>query len=452
MGVGAGPAPALGGAWAQAGRAPERTSRSNRPGQRIMALIIPTPKEQGKQCGQKTTGPGGGLPPGPGTSHQALEAETNASRGDGDRIDTDVPADRGTRAGIVVAADEPVSQGVVGHQVTGCPVEREARREPVREGQVELGSDELILTLWTAALQGLPADEARLQTTVGHDVGVIVHLVHGPARRDTRAHGEGRGPRIACLEASDDATVLVPADFRARVTRGARGTHDLVVVDTQGDDLGAPVRQITGVRIQRLEIPNALVRVARRVLTRSCHDQMGEEERSELIAGPHVDQPSLDVGRLPGALRAVGRRHTARIPLRLRTELVIGRRIDRPRARPPPRVDADGVAILVHARACTVCAGDAAAAINTGTSTVGRTAGRRGNAGTRGVRSIYRSEGTAGRDGHAAATLTSGRRGEPIEEGGRDHRLDVQALHDRDLWAADEGPVVTTGLRLANAV
>src|SRR5215468_8879490 len=266
IGVGAGPAPALGGAWAQAGRAPERTRRSNRPGQRIMALIIPTPKEQGMQCGQKTTGPGGGLPPGPGTSHQALEAETNASRGDGDRIDTDVPADRGTRAGIVVAADEPVSQGVVGHQVTGCPVEREARREPVREGQVELGSDELILTLWTAALQGLPADEARLQTTVGHDVGVIVHLVHGPARRDTRAHGEGRGPRIACLEASDDATVLVPADFRARVTRGARGTHDLVVVDTQGDDLGAPVRQITGVRIQRLEIPNALVRVARRVL------------------------------------------------------------------------------------------------------------------------------------------------------------------------------------------
>src|SRR5215831_11271250 len=65
------------------------------------------------------------------------------------------------------------------------------------------------------------------------------------------------------------------------------------------------------------------------------------------------------------------------------------------------------------------------------------------------ARVVGRSEGTAHGNGYATATLTSRGRGEPIEEGGRDHRLDVQPLHDRDLGAADEGPVVTTGLGLA---
>src|SRR5262249_20710502 len=149
IGVGAGPAAPPGGDCAQAGRAPERTRRSNRLGRRIMALIIPTPKEQGKQCGQEMTGPRGSLPPGPRTSHltRRLEAETNASPRDGDRLNSDILADRGTGAGIVVAADVSVSQCAVGHHVAGRPVERDARGEPIREGHVELGSEELGITL-----------------------------------------------------------------------------------------------------------------------------------------------------------------------------------------------------------------------------------------------------------------------------------------------------------------
>src|SRR5215468_2709299 len=301
IGVGAGPAPPLGGDCAQAGGAPKRTRRSNKLGQRIIALIIPTPKEQGKQCDRETTGPRGSLPPGPRTSHLTLrlEAEANASRRDSDRLHPDVLADRSLD--VVVGADEPVSQGVVGHHVAGRPVKDQAGSEPVGEGQVELGSEELGVTLGLAALPRLAADEGRLQTAIGHEVGVGVHLVHRPARRDTGAHGEGRRPRIAGLDTGDDTTVLVPADFRAGVTRGARGTHDLVVVDTQGDDLGAPVRQVACVSIQRLEVSDVLVWVALRGHTRSRHDQMGQEERSELIAGPHVNQPRTDTGGLPGA-------------------------------------------------------------------------------------------------------------------------------------------------------
>src|SRR5215471_19249316 len=277
IGVGAGPAPPLGGDCAQTGRAPERTRRSTRLGQRFIALIIPTPQEQGKQCDRETTGPRGSLPPGPRTSNLTLrlEAEANASRRDRCRLHPDILADRSLD--VVVGADEPVSQGVVGHHVAGRPVKDQAGSEPVGEGQVELGSEELGVTLGPAAVPGLAADEGRLQTAIANEVGVGVHLVHRPARRDTGAHGEGRRPRVAGLDTGDDTTVLVPADFRARVTRGARGTHDLVVVDTQGDDLGAPVSQITGVRIERLEVLDALIRVARRILTRGCHDQVGQE-------------------------------------------------------------------------------------------------------------------------------------------------------------------------------
>src|SRR5215813_5197857 len=268
IGVGAGPAPPLGGDCAQAGRAPKRTRRSNKLGQRIIALIIPTPTEQGKQCGRETTGPRGSLPPGPRTSHLTLrlEAEANASRGDGDRIHPDIPADRGTAGGTVV-----------GHHVASRPIEHEARSEPVREGQVELGTEELGVTLGLAAIPGLAAGEVRLQTAVGYDVRVGIHLVHRPARRDAGRYGERRRPRVARLETGDDAAVLVPADLRAGITRIVHATHDQVVVDTQGDDLGAPVRQIAGVRVKRRVVLDRLVRVALRVLTRSRHDQMGQE-------------------------------------------------------------------------------------------------------------------------------------------------------------------------------
>src|SRR5215813_1769434 len=208
IGVGAGPAPPLGGDCAQAGGVPKRARRSNRLGQRIIALIIPTPREQGKQCDRETTGPRGSLPPGPRTSNLTLrlEAEANASRRDSDRLHPDILADRTSH--IVVGANEPVRQGVVGHHVAGRPVKHEAGSEPVRERQVELGTEELILTLWPTAVPGLAADEGRLQTAIGHDVGVGVHLVHRPARRDAGAHGEGRRPRVAGLDTGDDTTVL----------------------------------------------------------------------------------------------------------------------------------------------------------------------------------------------------------------------------------------------------
>src|SRR5215469_3788737 len=207
IGVGAGPAPPLGGDCAQAGGVPKRARRSNRLGQRIIALIIPTPTEQGKQCDRETTGPRGSLPPGPRTSNLTLrlEAEANASRRDSDRLHPDILADRTSH--IVVGANEPVRKGAVGHHVAGCPIEHEARSEPVREGQVELGTHELTLTLGTAAVPGLAADEGRLQTAIGHDVGVRVHLVHRPARRDTGAHGKRRRPRVAGFDTGDDTTV-----------------------------------------------------------------------------------------------------------------------------------------------------------------------------------------------------------------------------------------------------
>src|SRR6185436_6098379 len=113
----------------------------------------------------------------------------------------------------------------------------------------------------------------------------------------------------------------------------------------------------------------------------------------------------------------------------------------RPRARAPPRIDADGVTLLVHARTCAVRACDAAAAIGTDTANH--------SARALGVRGVNRSEGTTRENGHTAATLTrcAGRETGGLE--GRNHRLDVQPLHDRDLGAGDDGPVVTARLRCA---
>jgi hypothetical protein len=62
MGVGA--APAVGGDWAQAG-ATAASRRKVAAIQRDMAPMIPTPDDQGKQCGQKDYGPGGIPSPGP---------------------------------------------------------------------------------------------------------------------------------------------------------------------------------------------------------------------------------------------------------------------------------------------------------------------------------------------------------------------------------------------------
>src|SRR5258705_5846351 len=272
MGVGA--APAVGGDWAHAG-ATAASRRRTAAVRRDMAPMIPIPEDQGKQCGQKTAGPG--ITPRARILHnRSLEAEADASRGDGNRLDTNVLAGRrGSRT--VIGAEEPMGQGIVGHHVASRPVEHQARSETIRQGEGEFRTEELALTLGPAGLAPLAADEGGLETTVRDYKSVGVHLVRRPAWRDTGAHRQGRRPRVAGLETGHDAAVLVPADLRAGVARRARGAHDLVVVNTQGDDLGAPVRQVACVRIERLEILDALVGVALGVLPRGPHDEVGQE-------------------------------------------------------------------------------------------------------------------------------------------------------------------------------
>src|SRR5262249_54050889 len=129
---------------------------------------------------------------------------------------------------------------------------------------------------------------------------------------------------------------------------------------------------------------------------------------------------------LLGARSAVGGGDAARIPLRLRAELIEDGRLDRPGAFAPSRIDADGVAILMGPRARAVRAPDPRRAIGVGT--------------------VDRGEGTAGPVTHTAPARARDAGGQPVDEHGGEHGLDVEGLHHGDLGADDESPVVPARL------
>src|SRR5262249_28270644 len=128
---------------------------------------------------------------------------------------------------------------------------------------------------------------------------------------------------------------------------------------------------------------------------------------------------------------AVGGGDAARIPLRLRTELIEDGRLNGPGAFAPPRIDADRVAVLVNPRARSVRASDPRRAIGVGT--------------------VDRGEGTARQNTHAAPARARIDIGQPVDEHRGEHGLDVEGLHDSDFGTDDESPVVTLRLREAVA-
>src|SRR5438552_2581516 len=143
---------------------------------------------------------------------RVLEAKADASRGDGDVFDADVPANRDACATIVLALDIPVGHSAVGLHVAGVPVEHQSRSEAVREEDGPFGTEVVAVTRRPAALPGLPAGEVRLETAAGYEEGVRVHLAPRPVRRHARACLEGWRDRVTGLQSGGDAAVLVPAD------------------------------------------------------------------------------------------------------------------------------------------------------------------------------------------------------------------------------------------------
>src|SRR5262249_43744222 len=185
-------------------------------------------------------------------------------------------------------------------------------------------------------------------------------------------------------------------------------------------------RQIARVGVERVEVLDALVWIALRVLTRREHAHGREQDRTPLIRAPDVAQPRADLGRLLGPSGAVGGRDPAGIPLRLRAELIEEGRLDRPGAFAPSRIDADGVAILMGSCARAVRAPDPRRAIGVGT--------------------VDRGKGTAGPDAHAAPARARRAGCHAIDEHRGEHGLDVEGLHHGDLGADDESPVVPARL------
>src|SRR5439155_9898414 len=186
--------------------------------------------------------------------------------------------------------------------------------------------------------------------------------------------------------------------------------EDLVVLDTQREDLGAPVRTVARVRIERLVPADVLVGVVFRVATRRPHHHALEEQRTELEAAADIHEPGVDAGRLLGAGRAIRRLAAAEQPRLPRAELVHEGRIELERPHAIAGIHADGVTILVHARARAIGTGDASAAACRGEGAVGlRADAERVDRGNRGG------------GGHTAPTLTGAAVGLAIDEDVRVH-------------------------------
>src|SRR5262249_4366589 len=132
--------------------------------------------------------------------------------------------------------------------VTASGVESKPRSEPPGQTGEELWSDV------AAYIVRRLAREERNEGGAGERDGVLLNRLCVPVPVQTAVHAERRRPRIRGPCADLDTAVLVPADRRPRIGHVAAAfEHGVQIVDTQCRELAAPVSEIAGVRIERLE-------------------------------------------------------------------------------------------------------------------------------------------------------------------------------------------------------
>src|SRR3989441_4491618 len=224
-------------------------------------------------------------------------------------------------------------------EVSTDDIERHVRGELPPEPDICLGTDVIGVALreGLAIWQHGPAT-GRVDTRVGVD------LLGRPRRVDGPEHAERWGDGVRRPEAQLAAAVTVVADEAARL--GHERTPGTVVLVTQAYDR-APRGVVARVRVERLEVTDPLAQVVPGLVARAVDTASFEEQRAVLEAADGVE--------VEGALLCFGLiGHTGATPgdrqLVTSTPLVEQRGIEAPGAKPPARVDPDGVTVFLERR------------------------------------------------------------------------------------------------------
>src|ERR1051326_11211 len=311
-------------------------------------------------------------------------------------------------------------QGMTGPHVGADHVQRHVRNEAPLEDQVQLVAKvprgSLVDARWPKP------GATRRETRPRSDRTGRVDLFRRPVGREARAQREGRRQRVAAAETATDETVLVVTDGDARVQAAGGVVDDVEVVDTEGPDL-SPRRVVRRVRrdgLVELQAARTSIDAVRGLVTRGVNGRRLEKQRAGLPTTADIGEPRITLH---------GRQHTserkAGADLHALTELIEDRRVERERAETPTGVQAHREAILDGARVVT---SDAA--------TVDRGASRD---------RTHRIYPRTGADTTTSLPRGTARRTDEvcIREDRTEietlERRDLDAGHDREVVAADEG-------------
>src|SRR6266545_1455090 len=254
-------------------------------------------RDERRGCGHGVTIPSGARPgkngsypesngpevaPGPARlapARYSLEAEADAGRND-----IGVPGvarARRVRDRIERAAREHVAT---------CTVPGDPGGEPPGNPNERLGAD---VRPRTSRL----AIEDRSEAGAGRRRGEPLDRLGSPLHHQAAVHAEGWRQGIGGPGADLGAAVLVVADGHARVRDVQAGLEQgVVVVNAQRGELRAKVGPIARVRVQRLEVTDRAEGRVPGLVTRGVQGHRFEEQRAELVAGPDVEQPRVDIG------------------------------------------------------------------------------------------------------------------------------------------------------------
>src|SRR5437660_8066709 len=175
------------------------------------------------------------------------------------------------------------------------------------------------------------------------DRRVRVDLLRRPCRARDPIERERLREAVRCPEAERGPTEAVVSDVGRHALAGTAATVE--IVDTGADENRPPAGVVATIQVQRLVVTLAQGQVVAGLIAGAVDTAGLEEQRPELVAGDHVDEPGRRITPdLPhrsvgsGGLRVVG------------APLIRDRRVQAERTHAPPSVETDRVALLVHRR------------------------------------------------------------------------------------------------------
>src|SRR5262249_22468617 len=154
---------------------------------------------------------------------------------------------------------------------------------------------------------------------------------------------EGGREAVRRLEAERGPTVPVVSDEVRHALTGTAPTVE--IVDAAPNEDRPPAGVVAAIQVQRREVALAQGQVVAGLVAGAVDTAGLEEQRPELVAGDHVEEP--------------GRRITPHLPHRsvgsfglrvVGAPLIRDRRVQAEPSHTPPRVETDRVALLVHRR------------------------------------------------------------------------------------------------------